>query len=179
MVRQHEGRVVIRRVRAPEAGPRVRAPRAGAAAEHVPSHHGRADVLEPALDDRTARVDLAALLSLQLAEGPERKEPFVQLHAAETERVLRALLRAGGVAVERHHHVDPELARWIPPVQLPWWSSRISDTRPGSSSAAKCPVLGSETDRACRSRATFASRSEGRDQSRSPYTRVAGTLTRS
>ena len=90
--------MVIGRVLAPVAGPRVRRPRARATAEHVATHHRRADVLEPPLDDRRAGVDLAPLLPLHLAEHPERKEPLVELHPTDPERVLRTL-RAGGETV--------------------------------------------------------------------------------
>src|ERR671931_1405407 len=110
VVGEHEDGLVVRRLLAPVARPGVRSPRARAAGEHVAAHHGRPDVLEPALHHRRAGVDLAALLAVQLAEGLEREEPLAQLHPADAERVLRALLGAGGEAVQRHHHVHPEPA---------------------------------------------------------------------
>lgn len=45
---EYEDRVVVRGVFAPEARPRVSSPRPWATPEHVATHHGRADVLEPA-----------------------------------------------------------------------------------------------------------------------------------
>jgi len=86
--------VVVRRVLAPEAHPRIIAPGPGAAAEHVAAHDGRADVLEPALHDRRAGVHLAALVAAHLAERLEREQPFAELHPADPERVLLAVFAA-------------------------------------------------------------------------------------
>jgi hypothetical protein len=82
---EHEDRVVVRRILAPEAGPRIRFPRPWSTSEHVATHHGRADVVEPALDDRRAGVHLTAFLPLHLTEGPEREQPFVELHPTDSE----------------------------------------------------------------------------------------------
>src|SRR5206468_12567721 len=49
-------------------------------------------------------------LALQLAEDLEREQPLAQLHPADPERVLRALLGAGDKPLERHHHVQPQPA---------------------------------------------------------------------
>jgi hypothetical protein len=78
--------------------------------EHVATHHGRADALEPSLHDRRAGIDLAALLAMHLAKGPQRKQPLVELHPADSEGVLLALLGTGNEAVQRHHHFQLELA---------------------------------------------------------------------
>src|SRR5262249_9509062 len=96
VVGQHEDRGVVWRVLAPPAGPRrIAAPRTRVAAEHVASHDHRAHVGEGRLDDRRAGVDLAALEPVHRPEGGEWERPVVQLHAADTEWVLDALVRAG------------------------------------------------------------------------------------
>jgi hypothetical protein len=70
---EDEDGVVVWRILPPVARPRIRPPRARTTSEHVATHHGRADVLEPTLHDRCARIDLAALLALHLAKGSERE----------------------------------------------------------------------------------------------------------
>src|SRR6185295_9747109 len=108
VMREHEHRVMKGWVVAPPAHPRfLRVPRARMAAEHVAAHDRRADVLQGLLDHLRALVDLAALHAVHRAPGLEREHPFVQLHAADAERVLHALLGPGDEAVERHR--DPEL----------------------------------------------------------------------
>jgi hypothetical protein len=101
MVGEDEDRRVVGRVVAPPAVPgRVLPPRAGAAAEHVAAHHGRADIGLGLLHHRRAGVDLAALKAVQAAPRLEPDDPLVELHAADTERMLLALVRAGGEPVQ-------------------------------------------------------------------------------
>jgi hypothetical protein len=91
-----------------------------------------------------SRADPARPQSLRTRNPPE--------HAVET--------APGGAEAERAARHSRGSAAIV--------SRRISATRSGCSSAAKCPVSGSEIDVAPRSRARVASRSAGRDQSRSP-----------
>src|SRR5439155_410770 len=114
MVREDEGRDVIRRVLSPPALPgRIFRPRAGPAPEHVPAHHDRADVRLGFLHHGRAGVDLATLLSFRRSPRLEVEEPSVQPHAADTERVLHALMGAGDVSVERDRNVEPERSHRI------------------------------------------------------------------
>jgi hypothetical protein len=71
-----------------------------AAPEHVPTHHGRADVRLRLLDDGIAGVDLATLLALLLSPRLKLEDALVQIHTADAERVLHALVRAGNVSVQ-------------------------------------------------------------------------------
>src|SRR3954453_21289828 len=66
-----EGRVV-----SPPAVPGVSSPWA-AAPEHVPAHHGRAEVFERFLDDGVGSIDLATLLAVGPAPGLEAEDPLV------------------------------------------------------------------------------------------------------
>src|SRR5688572_515236 len=101
MVREHEHRMVERRILAPPARPRPRGvPWPGMAAEHVPAHDGGADVLERFLHDGTARVDVSAFAAVLRAPLRQRNCPLVQLLAADPERLLHALVGAGDEAVE-------------------------------------------------------------------------------
>ena len=100
MMCEHKDGVMERRVLAPPAVPRALSPGAGTASEHVAAHHRRSDVLEPPLDDGSARADLAALFAVQLPECLEREEPLMELHPALADRILLALVRPGDIAVE-------------------------------------------------------------------------------
>src|SRR4029453_6938563 len=91
-------------------------PRPRAAAEHVPAHDGRAGAGEDVLGEGCARVDLAAFLAVALAEPFSRYQQIVELLTADSERVLRALVGTGDVAVERHGDVQLELAHRNPPI---------------------------------------------------------------
>src|SRR4029450_8122765 len=101
---------------APPALPRVVVPRPRAAAEHVSAHDGRAGAAEDVLGEGGARVDLSAFLAVALAERSERDEPTVELLTTDAERMLRALVGTGDVAVERHGDVQLELAHRNPPI---------------------------------------------------------------
>jgi hypothetical protein len=118
MVREDEDRMVERRIVAPPAPPRIVVPRPRAAAEHVPAHDGRASAGEDVLRERCARVDLAAFPVVALAERFERYQPIVEPLTADSERMLRALLGTGDIAVERHGDVQLELAHRNPPIPL-------------------------------------------------------------
>ncbi len=81
VMREHEHRVMERRVGPPPAVPRLLGvPRAGVAAEHVAPHHGGADVGERLLDDPRAFVDLSAFEAVHRSPLRERKHPLVQAH---------------------------------------------------------------------------------------------------
>src|SRR5208283_1302473 len=102
--------MVVGRVLAPPAWPRIVAPGSAAATEHVASHDRGADVCSALLDHRGAGVGLAALLAVHLPELLEREEPLVQLHPAYSERILLALVRTCNKAVQRHRDAESELA---------------------------------------------------------------------
>src|SRR2546423_14456989 len=112
------------------------------AAKHVSAHDHRANVLEHLLHDRRARVDLTALLAMCLLPGRELDRPGVQRLAANTERILQALVRPGDVTVERHSDRDSRFAHWsLVGRNLVWRRTRPAeiDTRMGGPSPrTKC-----------------------------------------
>src|SRR5687767_15701447 len=103
---EHEDGHVERWVLPPPSGPWIFAPRAGSAPELPPAHDLGADVRLGLLEDGVARVHLAALPPVALAEGLQREGPFVQTLAALAERVLLALVRPGRVPVRRHRDME-------------------------------------------------------------------------
>src|SRR6476469_468794 len=109
MMSEDEDGMVEGRIVSPPALPRL-APWARSAAEHVAAHDGRAGAAEDVLGEPRARVDLAAFLAVALAERLERDEPIVELLAADPERMLWRLARAGDEAVDRHRDVQLQLA---------------------------------------------------------------------
>src|SRR6266516_2473089 len=111
----YEDRMVEGRIVAPPSLPRVVAPRPRAATEHVPTHDGRAGSAEDVLGEGRARADFAAFLAVALAERSERNQPIVELLTADSERMLRALVGTGDVAVKRHGDVQLERAHRNPP----------------------------------------------------------------
>src|SRR5262249_35409157 len=117
MPREHEDGMVEGRIVSPPARPRL-VPRSRAAAEHVPPHDGRARAPKDVLGEPRARIDLAAFLAVALAERLERDEPVVELLAADPERMLRRLVRAGDEAVDRHRYVQLQLAHRSPSVDM-------------------------------------------------------------
>jgi hypothetical protein len=79
------------------------------AAEHVPAHDRGADVGQRLLHHTTAFVYLSTLEPMRRPPHREGERPFMQPISANAERVLRALLRPSGVAVERHGDPETEL----------------------------------------------------------------------
>ena len=109
VVREHEYRVVERRISAPPAGPRLlRIPGTGVAAEHVAPHDGGTDVGERFLDDRGAFVGLSAVHADHRAKRSELEGPLVETPAADSERVAHALAGTGDEAVERHRDLEAQ-----------------------------------------------------------------------
>ena len=109
MMSEDEDGMVEGWIVSPPAFPRL-VPRSWAAAEHVPAHDRRASAAEDFLGERRARVDLAAFLAVASTERLERVEPAVEFLAADPERMLRRLVRAGDEAVDRHRDVQLQLA---------------------------------------------------------------------
>src|SRR5690242_14400373 len=110
MVGEDEHGMVVGRVLAPPAAPRLIWPRSSDRAEHVAAHDRGANVCPALRYNGRARVVLASISAVHLSEFLERKEPLVQFHPAHAERVLLALVGATCVAVQRHRDAEPQLA---------------------------------------------------------------------
>src|SRR2546421_10007981 len=105
MARQHEHRVVVRRVVAPPTLPFLVRPRSADRAEHVAPHDGGADA--GVARDQEPLVDalLAALLADHETAVMGREDPLVQPLPAGAERVVKALRRPRAVPVDRDREV--------------------------------------------------------------------------
>jgi len=79
------------------------------ATEHVPSHQGRADIGKRRFNDHGALVALSAFKSKRRTPEREREGPLVQARAADSERVVHALVRAGHEPIERHGNRKSQL----------------------------------------------------------------------
>src|SRR6185312_15086444 len=103
VVRQHEDRRVVGRVRAPPALPVVIGPGAADRPEHVPAHDPGAHVLEPARGEIIVDTGLAARRAVAVhgLECPGAQHPLVQAHPADAHRVLQVLPWPRAVAVDR------------------------------------------------------------------------------
>src|ERR1700694_3176070 len=105
MARQHEHRVVVRRVVAPPTLPFLVGPRPADRAEHVAPHDRGADA--GVARDHETLVDalLAALLADHATPETCRDAPLVQPRPADAERVVKALRRPRAVPVDRDREV--------------------------------------------------------------------------
>jgi hypothetical protein len=92
MVGQHEHRHVVGRVRPPPALPGIVGPRPADRAEHVAAEDPGAEVLEPGRGELLVDAGAAFAAAEHLLEGSGRKDPFVQRHAADAERIGQALV---------------------------------------------------------------------------------------
>jgi hypothetical protein len=107
VVGEHEHGRVVGRVLAPPPAPAL-VPRPVAAAEHLAAHDVGADTLEDLVDDLRVGAALAALLPVLLAPAVGREHPLVQAHPALSDRVVKALVRPGDEAVERHRDLGSD-----------------------------------------------------------------------
>jgi hypothetical protein len=73
-----------------------------AAAEHVAAHDVRAHAFEQPLDHLCVGVVLDALQTLLGTSAVGRERPLMKAHAALSDRVLEALVRAGDESVQRN-----------------------------------------------------------------------------
>ena len=71
------------------------------ATEHVATHDGRTDILEPRFQHRRTFVDFAAFQAVRFPPGRERNHPFVESLATDAQRLFETLPRAGDEAVQR------------------------------------------------------------------------------
>ena len=102
--------MMVRRIISPPAHPRIVAlPRAGVAAEHVPSHDSGANAGKRLLDDMIALVDVAAGQAVHGAPVCQWEGPLVETHAADAEGMVDALMWPGDEAVERHRDLKAQL----------------------------------------------------------------------
>lgn len=123
MVRHDVDGHVERRILAPPAVPVLAFPRPRIAAEHVASHHVRADVPLSFFDDARAGVDFPAIHPVRFAEGGGGKRPAVQALATNPQWIFEALVRPGHEPLERYRDVEPENTHGSLPFAI--WVGRL------------------------------------------------------
>ena len=116
VVREHEHRVVVRRVVSPPTLPLQVRPRSALRSEHVAAHDVRPDAGNPSAREEVVGVPGSAGRAVYLAEGPRGDEPLHQAVPRVTEGRVEALALARGVAVERNGQaVDSNSRHWSSP----------------------------------------------------------------
>src|SRR5262245_8540166 len=118
MMRQHEDLAMIGRLLTPPAFPAIVRPWPAHRAEHVAAQNPGADVRKAARGEIIVRAGRAVVLAEKpLLQCPRRKHPFMQRHAADTERVVDTLIGPRAIAIGRDGKTaDYELRRheWLP-----------------------------------------------------------------
>ena len=110
VVRQHEDLSVVWRIFAPPSFPAFVGPRAADGSEHIAAHDPCADIVEAADGEIIVDAGRAAVLAHHALKGASGEEPIVHSHAANAERVFKALRRAGTVSVDGNTEgVDSDL----------------------------------------------------------------------
>ena len=100
VVGQHEDVVVVRRVVTPPTGPILVGPFAANRSEHVAAHDRRADPGPESGSELVIDPLTPTVFATHLVEHASGDEPVVQSLAADAERIIEALIRSGGVAVD-------------------------------------------------------------------------------
>src|ERR1700723_3518767 len=100
MVGEDEDGSVVRRVIAPPPLPSVVGPKPANRPEHISTENPSSNIGKAA--GRKAVIDArrAAVASMHLLERSGGEEPLEHRHAADTERVIEVLIKAGTVAVQ-------------------------------------------------------------------------------
>ena len=100
VVGQNEDGHVVGRGVAPPTFPGVVGPGSADGTEHVAAEDPGADVFKAPLDELVIHAGFAAGLAHHLMLGAGGELPIEDLHSADAERVLEALIGTGAVAVE-------------------------------------------------------------------------------
>src|SRR5947208_14495785 len=107
---KYEDGSVVGWIVTPPACPSMVWPRAPDGSEHIAAEDPRPDVGEAARGEIVIDTVLPAFISLHLLKGASWNDPVVQSSAADSERVIGILVRAGSVAVQGYCEVvDAEL----------------------------------------------------------------------
>ena len=108
VVSEHEDRVMKGGLLSPPAGPLAIAPGSTYRPEHVPTHDGGAHTRSPLREVLVIDPRVAAVIADHLPSAAGGEDPFVELHAPETERMVEILVGPSGVPVERDREVSNE-----------------------------------------------------------------------
>ena len=92
----------------PPAGPIALVPRATYRAEHVPTHDRCADTRSPFREELVVDPLISAFIADHLTPAASGEDPFVELSAADPQRMVEILVGSRGVTVERDRKVAHE-----------------------------------------------------------------------
>src|SRR6185437_5535387 len=101
MVRQHEGRRVIGRIRTPPAPPALVRPRTADRSEHIAAKDERAEPVHRTVCISFIDAVRTAALTSHRPEGARVEEPLVQFQPTLAERIFKTLLRPCSETIER------------------------------------------------------------------------------
>lgn len=110
VVSQHEHRSVEWRIFAPPTLPGLVRPGPSDGPKHVTTDDPRSDVVETTSGEIVVDTRRPAVVPKNALHGASGEHPIVQGHAANAERVLKVLARAGTVSIDRNpKRVDSQL----------------------------------------------------------------------
>ena len=108
LVSEHEDRMMKGRILSPPAGPLALAPGATYRPEHVPTHDGGTHTRFPLREEVIVESLTTAFSADHLTAAAGSEDPFVELSAPNTERMVEILVGPGGVTIERDREVAHE-----------------------------------------------------------------------
>src|SRR6266446_7640984 len=97
---EHKDRRVIRRVVTPPAFPTLLRPWSAHRAKHIPSKNISADILKTLCGNVVVDAGLAIFIAVHPLPGARGKEPVKHFESANSERVLKILIRPGAVTID-------------------------------------------------------------------------------
>src|SRR5437667_5871700 len=98
---EHKDRRVIRRVVTPPAFPTLIRPWSAHRDKHIPSKNIRADILKTPCGNVVVDAGLAIFTAVHPLPGARGKEPVKHSEPANSERILRVLIRPRAVTIDR------------------------------------------------------------------------------
>ena len=101
-MRQHKGRDMIRRIVSPPTFPRIIRPGSTDWAKHIATQDPGAESTKPLFGDFIINSGLTVRLTVHFPPCACVEEPFHQFWPIDTKWILKVLIRAGTITVNRH-----------------------------------------------------------------------------
>jgi hypothetical protein len=97
---EHKDRRVIRRLVSPPTSPTFIQPRPTDRSKHVAPENIRADLIEALRRDSVVDAGLTVFIAVHPLPGARGKEPVKHFESANSERILKILIRPGAEAID-------------------------------------------------------------------------------